>query len=162
LEPTSAQVESLLRHCGAARFVFNHVLARVLAIRAQRAAEASYGIAEDDLTPWQGWSLPGLRRTWNQVKPMVAPWWGEVSKEAFNTGLDALSRALNNWQASRSGDRKGRRVGLPRFKSRVSTGGRAGRPGAVAGRARTVPADLVAGVSVGAPGGDRTWAARSG
>jgi putative transposase len=118
LEPTPAQAENLLRHCGAARFVFNHMLARVVAIRAQREAEASYGIGEDGLTPWQGWSLPALRRTWNQVKPTAAPWWGEVSKEAFNTGLDTLSRALNNWQASRSGDRKGRRVGFPRFKSR--------------------------------------------
>ena len=118
LEPTGAQVENLLRHCGAARFVFNHMLARVGAVRAQREAEASYGVAEADLTPWQGWSLPALRRTWNQAKPVVAPWWGEVSKEAFNTGLDALSRALNSWQASRSGGRKGRQVGFPKFKSR--------------------------------------------
>jgi putative transposase len=118
LEPTEAVEENLLRHCGAARFVFNHMLARVVAVRAQREAEASYGIADADLTPWQGWSLPGLRRSWNQAKPDVAPWWGEVSKEAFNTGLDALSRALGNWQSSRGGDRKGRRVGFPRFKSR--------------------------------------------
>ena len=118
LEPTGAQAENLLRHAGAARFVFNHMLARVVAVRAQREAEASYGVAEADLTSWQGWSLPALRRTWNRVKADVAPWWGEVSKEAFNTGLDALSRALGNWQSSRSGDRTGRRVGFPRFKSR--------------------------------------------
>jgi putative transposase len=118
LEPTPAQDESLLRHCGAARFVFNWGLARVKAVMGQRAAEASYGLATDGLTPWQGWSLPALRRTWNQDKPGAAPWWGEVSKEAFNTGLDGLSRALGNWQSSRSGDCKGRLVGFPRFKSR--------------------------------------------
>jgi putative transposase len=118
LEPTPAQDESLLRHCGAARFVFNHMLARISAVGAQREAEATYGLDEDGLTPWQGWSLPALRRTCNQAKPTVASWWGEVSKEAFNTGLDALSRALGNWQSSRQGQRPGRRVGFPQFKSR--------------------------------------------
>jgi putative transposase len=48
----------------------------------------------------------------------VAPWWGEVSKEAFNTGLDGLARGLKNWAASRTGRRAGRPVGFPRFKSR--------------------------------------------
>lgn len=118
LEPTEVQAQNLLRHAGAARFVFNHMLARVSAVRAQREAEVTYGLDEDELTPWQGWSLPAVRRTWNQVKPNVAPWWGEVSKEAFNTGLDALSRALGNWQSSRDGGRTGRRVGFPQFKSR--------------------------------------------
>ena len=48
----------------------------------------------------------------------MAPWWGEVSKEAFNTGLDALARGLKNWADSRTGKRAGRPVGFPRFKSR--------------------------------------------
>jgi transposase len=48
----------------------------------------------------------------------VAPWWGEVSKEAFNTGMDALARGLKNWSDSRTGRRAGRPVGFPRFKSR--------------------------------------------
>src|ERR1017187_7576515 len=30
---------------------------------------------------------------WNAAKGEVAPWWGECSKEAFNTGLDNLARA---------------------------------------------------------------------
>ena len=48
----------------------------------------------------------------------MAPWWGEVSKEAFNTGLDALARGLKNWTGSHRGERAGRTVGFPRFKSR--------------------------------------------
>ncbi|WFE54735.1 IS607 family element RNA-guided endonuclease TnpB [Micromonospora sp. WMMD1155] len=67
------------------------------------------------------WSLPALRKTWNTAKHEVAPWWRECSKEAFNTGLDALARALRNWADSRSGKRAGRAVGFPRFKSRRRT-----------------------------------------
>ncbi|RZU72950.1 putative transposase [Micromonospora kangleipakensis] len=84
----------------------------------QRAAERSYGLAEADLTPMVGWSLPALRKAWNVAKSDVAPWWAECSKEAFNTGLDALARGLKNWSDSRTGKRAGRRVGFPRFKSR--------------------------------------------
>jgi putative transposase len=84
----------------------------------QRAAEASYGIAAQDLAPAISWTLPALRKAWNQAKDQVAPWWGENSKEAYNTGLDALARALGNWDESRTGKRKGPKIGFPRFKSR--------------------------------------------
>ncbi|WP_328414212.1 IS607 family element RNA-guided endonuclease TnpB [Micromonospora sp. NBC_00389] len=116
LDPTEAQVGGLRRNTGAARFAYNHMLRRTSAVKAQRAAEVSYGVAEADLTPWQGWSLPDLRRTWNEAKQWVAPWWHECSKEAFNTGLANLSAALGNWHASRTGARKGRRMGWPRPK----------------------------------------------
>jgi putative transposase len=48
----------------------------------------------------------------------VAPWWAECSKEAYNSGLDGVARALKNFAASRSGARAGTRVGFPRFRSR--------------------------------------------
>ncbi|MFD0575269.1 IS607 family element RNA-guided endonuclease TnpB [Dactylosporangium darangshiense] len=116
LDPGDTQTGSLRRNTGAARFAYNHMLRRVGAVQAQRAAEASYGVSEADLTPWQGWSLPDLRRTWNEIKQWVAPWWAACSKEAFNTGLANLSAALGNWHASRTGARKGRRMGWPRPK----------------------------------------------
>ncbi|MFG2044236.1 IS607 family element RNA-guided endonuclease TnpB [Dactylosporangium sp. NPDC048998] len=116
LDPGGTQTGSLRRNTGAARFVYNHMLRRVCAVKLQRAAEASYGVPEADRTPWQGWSLPDLRRTWNEIKQWVAPWWAECSKEAFNTGLANLSAALGNWHASRTGARKGRRMGWPRPK----------------------------------------------
>ena len=47
-----------------------------------------------------------------------APWWRENSKEAANTGLDALAKGLSNWVKSRKGARKGRRMGFPKFKSK--------------------------------------------
>jgi putative transposase len=93
-------------------------LARIKANLDQRVAERSYGIAETDLTASLNWSLYSMRKEWNQTKGRVAPWWAECSKEAYNTGLDQLARALKNWADSRKGERKGRRVGFPRFKSR--------------------------------------------
>lgn len=118
LDPTPAQTRSLASHAGAARAAFNWGLARVKANLGQREAERSYGIAGDDLTPSISWSLYSLRKEWNQAKGTVAPWWAECSKEAFNTGLDQLARALKNWADSRKGKRKGKPAGFPRFKSK--------------------------------------------
>ncbi|GAB2847734.1 IS607 family element RNA-guided endonuclease TnpB [Actinoallomurus bryophytorum] len=41
-----------------------------------------------------------------------------AARLAYNTGLDQLARALKNWSDFRKGERKGRRMGFPRFKSR--------------------------------------------
>jgi hypothetical protein len=70
---------------------FNWGLAHVKAVMGQREAEATYGISTQDLTPSVSWSLYWLRREWNAAKGEVAPWWGQCSKEAFNTGLDGLA-----------------------------------------------------------------------
>ena len=118
LDPTASQVRDLNRHAGAARFAFNWALAAVKANLDQRAAERSYGVAEQGLTAALGWTLPALRRAWNQAKGVVAPWWSGCSKEAYNSGLDGVARALKNFADSRSGKRAGRRVGFPRFRSR--------------------------------------------
>jgi len=117
LDPTPGQVRSLASHAGAARFAHNHMLALVKAVMDQRVAERSYGITENELTPSQGWSLASLRKTWNVRKGEYAPWWAENSKEAYNTGLDALARGLDAWSRSRKGERAGKAVGFPRFKT---------------------------------------------
>lgn len=118
LDPTPAQERALRSHAGAARVAFNWGLARVKANLVQREAEKSYRIAGDALTPSVSWSLYSLRKDWNAAKGDVAPWWGECSKEAFNTGLDQLACALKNWGDSRKGKRKGKAAGFPRFRSR--------------------------------------------
>src|SRR4051794_20408124 len=121
LDLTPAQQRQVLAHAGAARVAHNWALARIKAVMDQRTAERSYGVLDDQLTPALPWSLPALRKAWNAAKAEVAPWWTECSKEAFNTGLDALARALKNWADSRTGKRAGRPVGFPRFKSRRRT-----------------------------------------
>ncbi|MFC9474038.1 IS607 family element RNA-guided endonuclease TnpB [Nocardia sp. NPDC056952] len=123
LDPTSQQQPVLRSHCGASRFAFNHMLALIKAVMDQRTAERSYEISETELTPPVGWSLPGLRKVWNQRKHEHAPWWAQNSKEAYNSGLDALARSLENWATSRTGLRAGKPAGFPRFK----TAGRARR-----------------------------------
>ncbi len=117
LDPAPAQVRAFRSHAGAARKAYNTMLALVKAVMGQREAERSYGIAEADLTPALNWSLAGLRKQWNRRKDEVAPWWAENSKEAYNTGLDALARGLDAWSKSRKGQRAGAAAGFPVFKS---------------------------------------------
>lgn len=117
LAPTPGQARRLASHAGAARFAHNHMLALVKAVMDQRAAERSYGIAEQELTPALGWTLPALRKIWNQRKTWCAPWWAENSKEAYNTGLDSLARGLDAWSTSRRGQRAGKPIGFVRFKT---------------------------------------------
>ena len=93
LDPTPIQDRLLRSHCGGARVAFNWGLAHVKAVMGQREAEATYGISDEGLTPAVSWSLYSLRKDWNTAKGDVAPWWGECSKEAFNTGLDGLARS---------------------------------------------------------------------
>ena len=116
-------------HAGAARFAFNWGLAlikdRLDARRVLEALAVRQGATTAEAAVWAAglagpvpWSLPGLRRQWNQAKDHVAPWWAANSKEAYNAGLDALARALKSFFDARSGKRKGGRVGWPKFKKR--------------------------------------------
>jgi len=109
LDPTPKQQRALASHCGAARFAFNWGLALV-----EHRIDARQAGKEVDVP----WTLPTLRREWNQAKAQVAPWWSENSKEAYSSGLDNLARAFKNYWDSSSGRRKGARVGFPRFKKR--------------------------------------------
>ncbi len=120
LDPIPAQEAALRSHCGGQRFAYNWGLARVKAVMDQRAAEATYGISEDKLTPALSWSAYSLRKDWNQAKNDVAPWWAENSKEAYSSGLANLATALKNWNDSKRGKRKGRKLGFPRFKGKRS------------------------------------------
>ena len=113
LDPSPAQERLMLSHAGAARFAFNAGLARV-----KEALDAG---AKPE------WSFYSLRKWWNANKDALAVsddgviWWGENSKEAYSSGLEALAKGLSNWAKSRKGVRKGRRMGFPRFKAKDRT-----------------------------------------
>jgi IS605 OrfB family transposase len=109
LDPTPTQRRALASHCGAARVAYNWGLALVRTQLDHRRADPSIRVS---------WTLPDLRREWNQAKDHAAPWWPENSKEAYNSGLDGLATALKNWSDSRRGRRKGRSFGFPRFKKK--------------------------------------------
>ncbi|MFI6897669.1 IS607 family element RNA-guided endonuclease TnpB [Streptomyces sp. NPDC050256] len=121
LDPNAAAGARLYSHAGAARAAYNWAVAHVTAVWRQRKAEESYGIPDDRLTPWRSWSLPALRKAFNEAKrsdPRFAGWWEENSKEAYNTGLANASAAFDNYAKSKNGTRKGTKVGIPRFKSK--------------------------------------------
>ena len=112
LDPTPSQERRLLSHAGAARFAYNAMLAHV---------KAALDVGEKP--EWSFWSI---RKRWNADKDTLAVgedgviWWAENSKEAYSSGIEALAKGLSNWSKSRKGDRKGRRVGFPKFKSKDS------------------------------------------
>lgn len=108
LDPTDSQRRALASHCGAARFAFNWGLELV-----KERLEARRQEGEREVP----WNLPALRREWNRIKDVKAPWWRENSKEAYTSGLDSLARALGNFSASKKGTRKGR-FGFPGYRRR--------------------------------------------
>lgn len=142
LDPNAVQESALRSHCGAARAAYNWAVGWVEASWWQRKAEETYGIGEADLTEWRPWSLPSLRKVFNEAKhtdPRFSSWWEENSKEAYSTGLANAAAAFDNYAKSKQGKRKGKQAGMPRFKSkrkarlscrfttgtiRVETGGR--------------------------------------
>ena len=104
----------MVSHAGAARFAYNAGLAHV-----KEALDS--GESAD-------WSHYALLRWWNANKDTLAVnrdtgvvWWNQNSKEAYNVALHGLARGLSNWSKSRKGQRKGRRVGFPKFKSKNNT-----------------------------------------
>jgi putative transposase len=110
LDPAAHQTKQFRSHCGAQRVAYNWCLAQVRANWAQRAAEQTYGLTGDQLTPWINTSAYSLRKAWNATKEQVAPWWSENSKEAYASGCANLATALGN--------RKAGRTRMPRFKSK--------------------------------------------
>jgi putative transposase len=78
-------------------------------------------VPEAGLTPWRSWSLPALRKAFNEAKrtdARFATWWEENSKEAYNTGLAGAAAAFDNYAKSKNGKRKGKRMGMPRRKAK--------------------------------------------
>ncbi len=114
LDPTSKQERLMASHAGAARFAYNAGLAHVK--EALDSGEPS------------DWSHYALLRWWNANKDELAVnrdtgvvWWGQNSKEAYSMGLRDLARGFSNWSKSRKGQRKGKRVGFPKFKTKNTT-----------------------------------------
>lgn len=119
LKTTAIQERKLRQHTGASRFVYNYLISQWRGDIHTRIEEKERGVPEDELTPFTfKSSFYDMRNHWNHIKDECAPWWSEVSK---NIGDDAARRAhdsIKNFVDSRSGKRKGRRVGFPRFHKR--------------------------------------------
>jgi putative transposase len=114
LDPTPRQERLMASHAGAARFAYNAGLAHV-------KESLDNGEPAD-------WSHYSLLRWWNANKDELAVnsttgvvWWSQNSKEAYNMALHGLARGLSSWSKSHKGQRKGKRVGFPKFKSKNAT-----------------------------------------
>ena len=119
LKPTATQERKLRQHTGGARFVYNHLISQWRDDIHTRTEEKERGVPDSELTPFTfKISTYDMRNYWNRTKRECAPWYSEVSKEI---GEDAARRAhdsIENWLDSKSGKRKGRRMGFPRFHKR--------------------------------------------
>lgn len=132
LDPTVEQRRLLERHAGAARFAFNKSLELVKTALDQRETDPGQKV------PWTGFSLINAYNAWKKteaagreirvdaagVAQIVATglaWRHEVCQQVFEEGAVDCGRALAAFSASRTGKRRGRRVGFPRFKRKAST-----------------------------------------
>ena len=104
IEPTPAQRQILARVFGCCRVVFNDAL---------RAREEAYrrGVKPSDSEI--------QRRVITQAKAAAErAWLADVASVALMQSVNDSRRAWRNFFDSRTGKRKGRRLGLPRMKSR--------------------------------------------
>ena len=128
LDPTVEQHEVLARHAGASRFGFNQCLGMVKAALTQKEADPNLDV------PWTGFDLINAFNGWKRTEAAGRiftvdrtgeaametglPWRAEVCQQVFEEAAVDLGRALRAWSDSRSGKRKGKRVGFPRFKKK--------------------------------------------
>jgi putative transposase len=105
LAPSPAQERALRSHAGAARFAWNWGLAKC---RERYEAESRW------------YSGTELHRLWNTAKKAdpALSWWSGNSKCAYQEAFRDLDRALKDFVKSKNGQRKGRRLGFPKFKKR--------------------------------------------
>ena len=130
LDPTVEQQQALARHAGAARFAFNQCLQTVKAGLTHRKTDASIDV------PWTAFDLINVFNTWKQsedagrvfaidatgeadVVVTGLPWRAEVCQQVFEEAAVDCGRALAALSDSRSGKRKGEKVGFPRFKKKT-------------------------------------------
>jgi putative transposase len=104
LNPTWGQRQALARAFGCARVVFNDVVA------ARRSAHEAGEAFPTDAALSK--ALTAAKRTPERA------WLGEVSAVVLQQALADANRAYRSFFASLKGERKGRRLGAPRFRSR--------------------------------------------
>ena len=104
IEPTPSQRQALARAFGCARVVYNDALAE-----RQRAFAAGKKLSDSEVQ----------RRVVTLAKKSPErPWLAEVASVVLVQSCQDARRAYHNWFDSRSGRRRGRRVGPPRFRTK--------------------------------------------
>ncbi len=132
LDPTVEQHEVLARHAGASRFAFNQCLRLVKTSLTHRRTDSDIEV------PWSGFDLINAFNAWKkteaagrlftvagggQTEVVVTglAWRDQVCQQVFEEAAVDLGKGLKAWSDSRSGKRRGKRVGFPRFKKKTNT-----------------------------------------
>ncbi|WP_433716993.1 RNA-guided endonuclease InsQ/TnpB family protein (plasmid) [Nocardia sp. CA-084685] len=132
LDPTIEQQAVLVRHAGAARFAFNKSLDFVKTALTQRKSDPDHSV------PWTGFSLINAFNGWKKAEDagrvfVVAPggaaevavtglvWRTQVCQQVFEEAAVDCGRGLAAFSDSRTGKRKGTKVGFPKFKKKHTT-----------------------------------------
>ncbi len=135
LDPNAEQAVLLGKCAGARRFTVNHHLARVRAnLEARLAERESLGEAGDSCelsTPsmsWTAFSFINEFNAWKNGESDDSPvnedgsrglaWRHELPNDVFECASVDAARALENFSASRRGERRGAPVGFPRFQAK--------------------------------------------
>ncbi|MGW0631858.1 helix-turn-helix domain-containing protein [Streptomyces sp. NPDC002758] len=119
LAPEAQQTITMVRHCGLSRVVENSYLEVLRKKWSQRQAEESYGVTGDDLTKVP-WSAPALEREWRAAHPKLFPWFteGKMSSRVPKEACRARAAGFSNYIKSKKGERKGARMGFPKWRKR--------------------------------------------
>jgi putative transposase len=130
LDPTVEQQGVFARHGGAARFGFNQCLRMVKTGLTERRIDPAVKV------PWTGFDLINTFNAWkksedagrvfvvdpdgvSEILVTGLPWRDQVYQQVFEEAAVDCGRALGAWSDWRSGGRKGRRVGFPRFRKKT-------------------------------------------
>ncbi len=104
LNPTPEQEVYFRKACGTARFVYNWGLGEWNRHKADPPGE-KYGVM-------------AIKKDFNAIKREQYPWALEVAKDVAEGGFTNLASAFKNYYERKNGERQGRRVGFPQFKTR--------------------------------------------
>jgi len=115
LNPNREQEQQFYSHLGAVRYTYNWTVALIQRNWEQIKQELEAGEQQTEYLPLQHTPLLKL---WNASKEEHAPWWSKNAKQAYDWGILSAVAAYQNFLKSRSGKRKGKLMGYPRFKKR--------------------------------------------
>ena len=135
LDPNAQQRILFAKCAGARRFTVNHHLARVKVNLDARSAEREVlSESGDTCEPstlslsWSGFSFINEFNAWKNGQSVDSPvnedgsrglaWRHELPNDIFECASVDAARALENFSASRRGERSGAAVGFPRFQAK--------------------------------------------
>ena len=143
LDPSAGVGVLIRRHVGMRRKAYNWAVGVIKSQTELHRLREDAGLNVGELRVGKArrvnplFTFAGLRRLWNRAKDGLCVdaetgfrWWRDLSKEAAANGTADAVGAYWDWVASRTGTRKGPKLGFPKFKKkgrgaqtfRISTG----------------------------------------